>query len=516
MTNKWNHLFLLLAGAFYALGYPTKYFESLFITPIIAYIILFYQIHSVKSLKQGLFKILLFCISFNLTGFYWISHTMTEFGNLPYIVSLLISLIFSLIVLPHLWITFFCYFKFKEKLKGVYWNVFSLSLIFTFIEYVFPYQFPTFFGQPWMLFNKYLGLASILGLPFYSFISYSLVFIGLKWILNKKVNYFEIVITSVLILISFLVPMPEGRVKQDLNIRIAQANIGNYLKISSEKGDYRSVQEVLDYYRQVSLAPQSEFKPNLIIWPETAYPYSMKSKNLYKFPELTPQILKEITSRTGAFLFTGGYDNVSEQMFTDFEEDSNSAFLFSPSSKLTEVYHKRILIPFGESLPFGVFNKYLSQFFREIAFFKRGNKFTRFQLDNDLSFISPICYEILRPEFIRDYLNSNNQTDFIINLTNDSWYGDTSEPLQHLFLAKWRALEFNIPIVRSTNSGITSIVHSNGEESKRLGVFTRNKLDLTLSVKERSPTFYQKYGFLGLLLLGLILSFFTFVFQKRK
>lgn len=103
---------------------------------------------------------------------------------------------------------------------------------------------------------------------------------------------------------------------------------------------------------------------------------------------------------------------------------------------------------------------------------------------------------------------------FMINLTNDSWYGKTSEPEQHLFLAKWRAVEFNIPILRSTNTGITLVVFPDGSESQRTKIFEEDILKIDLSLNKREKTFYQKWGvgvsFLVMFLITLGIIFFNF------
>src|SRR5690606_21675085 len=86
--------------------------------------------------------------------------------------------------------------------------------------------------------------------------------------------------------------------------------------------------------------------------------------------------------------------------------------------------------------------------------------------------------------------------DFLLNLTNDSWYGDTAEPYQHLFLAKWRAIEFGIPMVRSTNTGITSVVYPDGSESERTGIYEETSLEISLPHSKSAPTPYQRFGIL--------------------
>ena len=104
----------------------------------------------------------------------------------------------------------------------------------------------------------------------------------------------------------------------------------------------------------------------------------------------------------------------------------------------------------------------------------------------------------------------------MINLTNDSWYGKTMEPEQHLFLAKWRALEFNLPIVRSTNTGISSIIYADGSESRRLGVYETGNLDLKISFGRNEKTLYERFGILILLPMFFIYLIFHLLGIKLK
>ena len=88
--------------------------------------------------------------------------------------------------------------------------------------------------------------------------------------------------------------------------------------------------------------------------------------------------------------------------------------------------------------------------------------------EKEYHFLTSICYEALSSSLIRKHLNSvKSHPSFLVNLTNDSWYGNTSEPEQHLFLSKWRAVEFQMPLIRSANTGISSIISKQGLELKR-------------------------------------------------
>ena len=102
-----------------------------------------------------------------------------------------------------------------------------------------------------------------------------------------------------------------------------------------------------------------------------------------------------------------------------------------------------------------------------------------------------------------------------MNHTNDSWYGNTAEPYQHLFLSKWRAVEFQLPIVRSTNTGVTSVIFPDGSESKRLGIGEKNILDVCVPLGSGQATFYQIWGVWPLLILAAILLGLTALREMR-
>ena len=102
-----------------------------------------------------------------------------------------------------------------------------------------------------------------------------------------------------------------------------------------------------------------------------------------------------------------------------------------------------------------------------------------------------ICYEVIFPQISRETVRRGAQV--LMNLTNDAWYGDTGGPYQHLEIARWRAIEFRIPLVRAANTGISAIFDATGQECGRLALNTAGFL--TCSVRPMSYlSFYAKYG----------------------
>lgn len=230
-------------------------------------------------------------------------------------------------------------------------------------------------------------------------------------------------------------------------------------------------------------------------------------------------MFRRIIDKHQSEMYIGAYDiGKLDKSANGIKNVYNSAIHFSREGKYLNVYHKHLLIPFGESLPFGELNQTIKEYIPGISFFSQGYTYPVFESDNQISFIGAICYEMLSSNYIREYLNdANTQGKFpriMINLTNDSWYGKTAEPYQHLFLAKWRAVENQIPFIRATNSGISSVIDIDGKESQRLMLGEKEVLDLSLFLPERTPTIFQRFGFLAFSCL-FILTFFLDVILRK-
>lgn len=516
---KKHALFALIAGTLYALGFPSFLGKTLLITPIIGIGILLYLFEQELNLKQKLIRLTLFNLTFNTIGFYWITSTLQEFGELPFIVAFTLALFFTFVITPHLYIFLGIqhFTQSKRSKLGFEINILLLTLSYTVCEYFIPQQFPVMLGQPWAVIGEYLGFANIGGIPFYTTFSLILIYNIIQYLKDQRYSKFQLALLLAFIILNPIVnTTKEQTAPKTLNMRLVQANISSFLKVDAEKGIYASVGEVIRRYQSLS-QKESQRPLDLIIWPETAYPYSIERdpKNI-QLTEL-PIVFKDIALKHKSDLFIGGYDHkVTRKDY--FKSEYNTNFHISPNGNLKDVYHKHILIPFGETLPFPHFiNEMLAPMLSNISFFAEGERYSVFNTKSEHSFINTICYEILKPEYVRDYLNSiEKRPHALINLTNDSWYGDTAEPEQHLFLTLWRSLEFDLPIIRSTNTGISTIVNIHAQELKRLGVGITGNLDYTMELGKREATLFQKFGFLNTIFLYFILFIFQILLLKYK
>lgn len=478
-----------------------------------------------KTLKRILISILLFSLGYCLLGYYWIPYTLNEFGNIPAPFNTLLGTAFSLIIVPHyllFGLILFFWRKLNIKKSSLAGGVSTRNLIYAallvLLEKAVPQQFPAHIGHVWLQLKPLLGLTPLFGAAIYSFLSYWLILFFVGWIKTGKRDLYGLIFSTLLLVPGFFLPLTQNKGQKPIEtqLRLVQANIGNFMKLDSENGGLNSMREIYRRYFELSSQP-SERKIDLIVWPETAYPQLLNSAMMRISDAFVPSVVRKTVKETGTHVFFGGYDKSGNDNTYYFETEYNTAFYINPKGEIEDLYHKMILIPFGESLPFGPLNPLFAKVLNNLAFFAKGTSYTLFKVPNGATFISAICYEILFSSFIRKYLNNvPNKPHFLVNLTNDSWYGKTSEPYQHKFLAHWRALEFQIPIVRMTNTGITSILYPDGYESKRIGLFKKDILDINLKTPSKPErTLYQRLGYLGLILLILIFYFGAWQFEKR-
>lgn len=505
-----NILLALFAGACVALAHPSVFIPGWLPFVFIAFPVFLFIFERAQSLWCRLGIILFFNLGLNLTGFYWIPHTLREFGQLPWVVSVILGALFSFILQPHWWV----YALFRRYRPLIDWDsqtgVILSALIITILERFVPQQFAIFAGSPWLHLAPYLGLAPIFGVALFSFMTY---WLSLEMVVQFKMRSLRPMVwvsMSLFVLVNAFLVLEPIQSDRKLKVRVVQANVGNFLKVSSEAGDEGSLKSITERYEDLSLKDNG-FNPDLIIWPETAYPHSfaVEDQNL-------PQIFRSILTQTNAEVLIGGYvDEPTKSPFDRYESVYNSSILMS-ENKVKSSYFKNILIPFGETLPFGPFNQGIAQIVPAVSLFARGEGTPLMETRDGLRFVTPICYEILDSNYMRNLLSTWGGNHFIVNHTNDSWYGDTAEPKQHLFLSKWRALEFQLPIIRSTNTGITSIIFPDGSESKRLGVGEMDVLENTLEIRSPEATVYLRWGFLPTLILVLILGMITFWLERNE
>jgi apolipoprotein N-acyltransferase len=496
-----------IAGALHSLAFPSFLGGGWFPVLFIAIPIFLWRLEQAQGFKTTLLCVFCFNLGFNFCGYYWIPHTLREFGQLPYLMSIILGALFTFIQQPHWWV-----YAIWKKLRPKYtWGsgpgVLLSAFIITALERYVPQQFPTYAGSPWLHLAPYLGLAPILGNVGYSFMTYWVSLEAVVQLSRREFRPLVWVSFFAFVTVNAVMPLKIPPRVSTMNVRMVQANIGNFLKLASEDGSEDSYRIISDKYE--SLSSKEGFTPELILWPETAY-----SETFYGNRTKLHEIFGRIMEKTGAEMLIGGYDEDPDRSNFDLVESVYNSSLLLSENKLKTGYHKNMLLTFGETLPFGPFNRDVAAMVPAVSLFARGHGTPLMETRAKHRFVTPICYEILDSNFMRSLLNEWTNNHFIANHTNDSWYGDTAEPHQHLFLSKWRALEFQLPILRSTNTGITSIIYPDGSESPRLGIGESGTLDVELGISAPQNTTYQLYGIFPLFALVMVLLVLTIILKR--
>jgi apolipoprotein N-acyltransferase len=179
----------------------------------------------------------------------------------------------------------------------------------------------------------------------------------------------------------------------------------------------------------------------------------------------------------------------------------NSAFFIEPFKPLLH-YNKQKLVPFSEKMPFESVIPILSRVNLGEADFMSGKDPVVFQTGG-IRAAPFICYEVIFPSFVRERLKMN--ANVIVTITNDGWFGKTSGPYQHAAMARIRAVENRISIVRCANSGFSMFIDGYGRVSGCTKLYTRTTTYGNVLLRN-ADSFYVKYGDWFLILCMLIAS----------
>ncbi|MCK4416996.1 MAG: apolipoprotein N-acyltransferase, partial [Candidatus Latescibacteria bacterium] len=220
-------------------------------------------------------------------------------------------------------------------------------------------------------------------------------------------------------------------------------------------------------------------RPDLIIWPETATPCYLVRQAKYR------RRLHSFCDSVKTPIFTGSphYDFQTRRFY-------NSAFLFMPGERGVQSYDKIHLVPGSERVPFSDTFRFLKKIALRAGDFSIGKRFTVFQHPKG-RFSVLICFESIFPELTRQFVLRG--AEFLVNITNDAWFGRTSGPYQHAQIAVFRAIENRIAIARCANTGVSMLIDPYGRISGATPIFTPRILVDTLPLR-RGETFFTRYG----------------------
>jgi apolipoprotein N-acyltransferase len=302
-------------------------------------------------------------------------------------------------------------------------------------------------------------------------------------------------------------------------LALLQSNIEQSHKMAGDP--YKIVAE---FERLIARAESRKERPDLIIWPETAYPFGFITVNSAVDAKSLESQVRSISKKMSVSDWLDKRKDVSEHLHLwtdrinvpmlvgsvlyDHQPNTlnkyNSAILFEPSLRTLSFYHKMHLVPFGEYIPF-------VQTLPWLTFLTpyRGDRLPSLTFGEQprplvlgpYRLAVTICFEDTIPQVIGRFFNpgtDSHQPDVLINLSNDGWFHDSSELDMHLAIAVFRSVEHRVPLVRSVNTGLSAMVDGNGEIRAILPKETDDVLSVTVPLDDRT-SFYSRWGdWLGL------------------
>lgn len=268
-----------------------------------------------------------------------------------------------------------------------------------------------------------------------------------------------------------------------VKLRLMQPNLQQDVKFN-----YAAKQMVMEKYLSLSdraTGPQSSGvrDSTILIWPESAFPFFLarEADAMAQIANLLPP---------GTVLVTGAIRPPDQPAGTQITRAYNSIYVIDHDGTILSIYDKLHLVPFGEYLPFQSAMEKLGfvQITKVRGGFIPGDRRRSMTVPNAPRMLPLICYEAIFPG---DIVPGDDRPGWIVNLTNDGWFGISTGPYQHLQQARLRAIEEGLPIVRSANTGISAVIDPFGRIITQLGLGAEGVLDSALP-KPASPTLFSR------------------------
>jgi len=476
-------------GLLFSLGFAPN---DLWFISVFSLICLHYLIQ--EASKKELFYIG-YSFGFGLwsLGISWLYVSIYFYGEVGSIISIFLTLIFIGILSIYLGATLllYHYLRFTSKISVI----FSLPIAWVVIEYLRSILFT---GFPWLISGTMLadtildGWTPIIGAQGNSFLLLllsSFLFLFISEIKKSKTTLLSGIFIFLLLLSSFSLKKIEWTTLDgSLNALIIQPNLELEQKWSTKGVDQtKSLMEMA-----VDISEEGD----IIVFPETALIFSENEiKDWLNYIDHKAE-QKEITLLTGII---------------EREEDFNIRNRILGLGMANSHYDKVKLVPFGEFIPF----ERLTGNLFDILGIRLTNTIPGESINTidagNISVAASICYEIAFSELVRKTASESN---LLVTISNDTWFGSSYGPSQHLEIAQNRALEHKKELLRSTNSGISAFISRNGEIKRKQGYFEDKLLKKEINLY-RGKTFYAKHGNFPLFILLSFILFFIII-KKRK
>ena len=508
--NFLNYLYIIFLGALSSYSLPPyNYFTINFITFSLFFIFIFNKKKRTPSNKSFFQYGWCFGFGYFLFSLYWIAISLTFDQSLKFLIPV------AVILLPALLSIFYGLMAYLFSIlysKNVVSSFFIFSFLFGTIEFV---RGSILTGFPWNLisfsFSKniyFIQILSIIGTYSFNLICISLFIVPALFILRK--SRIEIIVCFFFIFVSagFLI---FGQIKND-NFNSLESVKNSYTikaispNISLDR--FYSKQDELKIINElIELSASTKKEPTIFLWPEGIIPDSyLRDMSIYK---------NLFTNNFGEHdLIIMGINSIEKK--NEKNLFFNSMAIFNNKLDLVANYNKVNLVPFGEFTPFesilGLIGfKTLTNNYQSFS-----SGVTRLPINIktskiDLNLLPLICYEII----YSGKLSKDHNFDYIINISEDGWFGNSVGPKQHFSHSIFRSIESGKYIIRSTNNGISAIINPIGIVEQEVEFGSTGYVELTENKLVKSTPF-MLFGNKIFLILILIYIFLIFSFNRIK
>lgn len=460
---------------------------------------------------RGFFYGWLFGLGLFGTGASWVYVSINTYGNAPPILAGSLTIIFVAGLALFSALNFWLYFRLRSS------NQVANGLLFTAI-WVLGDAFRGVFltGFPWL----YLGYAhlespvkgwipiiGVHGLTFIAVLSGTALVLLYSSIRKRSLSLKELALPILTLTLWSLGPLlntlnwsqaiasDNENEKKALSVALIQTNIPQELKWKRS--------QIPKTMRLLNDMSAEAWQSDLIVWPETAVP------RLY---DLARPFLKNMADQAKQHRS----NIISGIPFRKIDEESGRYIFHNSIVSIghgENIYHKQRLVPFGEYVPLEELLRGLIDFFNlPMSDFRTGSEDQSLLRSFDYEVAPFICYEVVYPDFVA---KQSAKADFLITISNDSWFGSSIGPLQHLEMAQMRAAENARYMVRGTNNGISAVIDERGRIIDQTEQFVQTTLYSKIYLLEgRTPFSYT--GSIPILLLCAVLILFQQSQRKQS
>lgn len=468
---------------------PYGFFPLLFLGVSFLYVLTALSVSLLNSFLFGWF----FGFGYFVAGLYWIGNALLIEGN-PYIWAWPLAVCGLPFVLA-----FFCGFatllarKFSDL--TTLFGYLAFCAWFAFFEMARSFAFTGFpwnlFGHTWADVLPVLQILSVSDVYWLNLLTILICALPGYLLASKDASERKRTV-SMVVVFAFVAIYSYGSLRlhnpktidTGTSVRIVQANIPQ-----SEKWDTKLMWDHFIKHLDLSRPDGSENWPVYVVWAETA---------LSQWILEDPRSMALIRDMLGAYpqnsyLITGflEHDRAKDRYY-------NSMIVIDNKGNIIGRYRKNHLVPFGEYIPF---QEWIP--LEPVAKFKGfsgGGGAVALAMPEGLKFSPAICYEII---FSGNVADAKDSPDFIVNLTNDSWYGRSPGPYQHFSQAVFRAIEEGRPVVRVAETGLSAVIDPYGRVHATSGLYDEYEKNIALpgsNMVSRPDPIYRRVGLLALLL----------------